>query len=144
MRAGDKDRRDPPCQRPWWETAKRIWLWHMTWFNNRSFFVFIHLNKFCESHFKVTLSRRIGNEAKLPISPELKRAPCKWGLLPKSMHRKLYPWDYEPSSLEAQEVTQETLQKFNSTAQRNLCANKHPKLSCETSFLRKARQLPRH
>lgn len=108
------------------------------------FFFFIHLNKFCKSHFKVTLSRRIDNEAKLPISPELQRAPCKWGLLPKSMHRKLYPWDYEPSSLKAQEVTQETLQKFNSTAQRNLCANKHPKLSCKTSFLHKTRQIPHH
>lgn len=47
----------------------------------------------------------------VPISPVFQRTSCKRGLLPKSMFHKLHPWDYKPSSLKAQEETQETLQK---------------------------------
>lgn len=80
----------------------------------------------------MTLSRKADSGDLLQISPVSERASCKWGLLPKSMLHKLYPWDYKPSSRKAQEETQETLQKLNSTAQRNLCANKHQKLIIPT------------
>lgn len=66
------------------------------------------------------------------------QASCKWNLPPESMLHKLDPWDCKPSSLRAQEETQETLQKLNSTAQRNLGANKHPKLSGKTLFPHKS------
>lgn len=52
----------------------------------------------------------------------------------KLMLHKLYPEDNRPSSLKVQEETQETLQKLNSTALGDLCANKKPKLGCKTSF----------